>query len=169
LAGVSDEEAARTAWHLHVALMEWTRSVDTKASFVLALETAVLGGVAALAGSDRALDRISGPVPVVCLGLGGALVAAATLAAILAVIPRHAGDGTDPSPGEEEFIFYGHLRHWSPERLERRLAETGPLPALSRELVTMSAIVWTKHRRVQQSLGLVAAGGALICLAIAFG
>jgi hypothetical protein len=169
LGRVSNEEAVRTAWHLHTALLEWTRNVDTKASFALALETAVLGAVAALAGSGRAVDRVSGSLSLVVVGLGVVLVAAATLAAVLAVIPRHAGDGTSPAPGEDQFIFYGHLRHWSPDQLERRLGEANPLPALSRELIVMSAIVWTKHRRVQQSLVLAAVGGALLCLAVALG
>lgn len=163
----SRAEAAKIAWQIHSSLHESTRTVDAKASFALAMESAALAGIAALSSSGRFLDRVTGPAAVVLLWVGVALLMVSAVLAVLVVVPRHNGQGRLPSPGEDEFLFYGHLRHWSPDALAQRLTRADPLTALSRQLVVMSAIVWTKHRRVQQSLSLAVIGGLLVAAVIA--
>ncbi|MFC9944878.1 Pycsar system effector family protein [Streptomyces pratensis] len=163
----SQARAVRTAWQIHASLHESTRTVDAKASFALAMESAVLAGIAALSGSGRALGRVTGFAEFV-LWSGVVLLGLAAILAVLVVLPRHNGEGRTPGPGEDEFLFYGHLRHWAPDDLAQRLADTDALPTLSRQLVVMSAIAWTKHRRVQQSLVLAVAGSLLVAAVIAF-
>ncbi|MBT2366844.1 hypothetical protein J7E88_16380 [Streptomyces sp. ISL-10] len=163
----SRAEAVKTAWQIHSSLHESTRTVDAKASFALAMESAALAGIAALSGSGRSLDRVTGPAAA-ALWLGVALIGLSAVLAVLVVIPRHRGEGRSPSPGEDEFLFYGHLRHWSPDDLAQQLVRVDPLPTLSRQLVVMSAIAWTKHRRVQQSLLLAVAGSAMVAAAVVF-
>ncbi|MEU2234268.1 MULTISPECIES: Pycsar system effector family protein [Streptomyces] len=162
----SRAEAVKTAWQIHASLHETTRTVDAKASFALAMESAALAGIAALSGGDRALGRASGFAEVV-LWLGIALIGLSAVLAVLVVVPRHNGQGRSPDPREDEFLFYGHLRHWSPDHLAQQLTRTDPLPTLSRQLVVMSAIAWTKHRRVQQSLLLAVVGSLLVAAVIA--
>lgn len=162
----SRAEAAKIAWQIHASLHESTRTVDAKASFALAMESAALAGIAALSGSGRSLDRVTGVAEVI-LWLGVALIGLSAVLAVLVVVPRHNGQGRSPNPGEDEFLFYGHLRHWTPDDLAQRLARADPLPTLSRQLVVMSAIAWTKHRRVQQSLLLAVIGSLLVAVVVA--
>ncbi|MFI2368485.1 Pycsar system effector family protein [Streptomyces sp. NPDC018833] len=161
----SRAEAVKTAWQIHSSLHESTRTVDAKASFALAMESAALAGIAALSGSGRALDRVTGPAAA-ALWAGVALIGLSAVLAVLAVIPRHGGEGRSPAPGEDEFLFYGHLRHWSPDDLAQQLVRIDPLPTLSRQLIVMSAITWTKHRRVQQSLLLAVVGSAMVAAVV---
>jgi hypothetical protein len=60
------------------------------------------------------------------------------------------------------FIYFGHLRYWDPEDLERRLLKGEILPALSAQLVNMSKVAWRKHRMVQLSLVVGLAGFLLL-------
>jgi hypothetical protein len=161
----SREEALKVAWQLHSALADSTRGVDSKASFALTLESAALGGIAVLSSSPRLLGRVSGGFPTAFLWLGVALLGVAATLAVLVVIPRHARQGRSPDPGPDEFIFYGHLRHWAPDELAARLIARDALPALTHQLVTMSAILWTKQRRVRESLTLAVAGAVLVTVA----
>ncbi|MEK8143920.1 Pycsar system effector family protein [Streptomyces sp. M10(2022)] len=156
----------KTAWQIHASLHESTRTVDAKASFALAMESAVLAGIAALSGSGSRLDQVTGPAEVV-LWLGVALVGLSAILAVLVVLPRHNGQGRSPNPARDEFLFYGHLRHWAPDELARQLGRADPLPTLSRQLVVMSAIAWTKHKRVQQSLLLAVTGSLLVAAVLA--
>jgi hypothetical protein len=70
---VTCEEATKTAWQVHSVLAEWTRTVDAKASFALAMESAALAGVAALSGSGHRLGSVSGALPKTALWTGLAL------------------------------------------------------------------------------------------------
>lgn len=161
------QRAIATAWQIHSALADWTKTLDAKASFALATESAVLGGVAALKAAGRGIPRSAGVLPSAALESGVALLAASVLFAALSVLPRGsapARSGIAP-PGDRDFIFYGHLRTWSPQHLARRLTETDPLESLTRQLVAMSMIAWSKHRRVRHSLVLAIVGTALLALA----
>ncbi|MFB7915278.1 Pycsar system effector family protein [Streptomyces sp. NPDC056061] len=163
----SRAEAAKVAWQIHASLHETTRTVDAKASFALAMESAALAGIAALSGTGHSLHHVSGFAGAV-LWVGVALIGIAAVLAVLVVIPRHNGQGRSPQPGQDEFLFYGHLRHWAPDDLAQRLAGADPLPTLSSQIVVMSAIAWTKHKRVQQSLVLAVTGSVLVAVVVAF-
>lgn len=164
----SRAQAVKTAWQIHAALHESTRTVDAKASFALAMESAALAGIAALSGSGRSLGHVTGFGELV-LWSGTALIGISAILAVLVVVPRHNGQGRSPDPGEDEFLFYGHLRHWAPDDLAQRLSRADALPTLSHQLVVMSAIAWTKHKRVQQSLLLAVVGSLLVAAVVALG
>jgi hypothetical protein len=159
---VAHDDAVGTAWQLHASLSDWTGKIDSKASFALSLESAALAGVAALAGPGHRFGRLSGFWAVGGFWLGVVLLGVAAIIAVAVVVPRGRGDREEGPPTRDDFIFYGHLRHWTPEELAAQLAEADVLAALSRQLVVSSKIAWTKHRRVQQSLILAVAGAALL-------
>jgi len=162
---ITHEEATTTAWHVHTVLTEWTRTADAKASFALAMESAALASVVALSGSGHRLGNISGTLPRTALWTGLTLLALAAVLAVLAVLPRHNRSGRVRSDHVDDFIFYGHLRHRSPAELADHLGRYTPLPALTRQLVDMSRIVWIKQRLIQQSLLTAVGGCALIAIA----
>lgn len=137
-----------TAWKIHSTLVDWTGKVDTKASFALTVESGILVAVTALSGSGRRLGRIDGCALWVFY-LGVAALAIGTLFAISVVSPnlRKAKVSLE---SHDNFVFFGHVRHWNPAELEMALRERDPLPVLARQLVVMSEIAWKKHERVKK-------------------
>jgi hypothetical protein len=55
--------------------------------------------------------------------------------------------------------------HRNPDELVTALKEADVLPILSRQLVHTSKIIWAKHRHVQWSFALFAAGATLVFIA----
>ncbi|MFF3942090.1 Pycsar system effector family protein [Streptomyces phaeofaciens] len=158
-------EALETAWRVHAALGEWTARVDTKASFALTLEAAALAAVTALA-SGGGLGLRTLPVVLLVVFVAGLLsLLGAICCAMLVVAPRTRGEST-AAEAADNFVYFGHLRHWDPEGLRRALTTRDPLPMLSRQLVVMSRIAWRKHRWVELSFALSGLGGVLLCLAL---
>jgi hypothetical protein len=102
------------------------------------------------------------PSAIFWVGLGLVLFAALVSASV--VTPRLRSAATKQE-WSENFIYFGHLRHWDPVKLAKRLKEEDILPVLSRQLVYMSRVSWTKHRRVQLSLVFGISGAALVFLA----
>ncbi|MEU7580172.1 Pycsar system effector family protein [Streptomyces sp. NPDC041068] len=156
--------AVENAWRIHGALVDWTGKVDSKAAFALSIESVALAGAVALAKGREVLN-ISEPLPSWPLWLGGVLLAVAALLSMGVVLPRMKALRANQD-WPSNFIYFGHLRHWSPERLAEALRTTDPLPALSRQLVVMSQVAWRKHRLVQLSFGAAAAGITILAAAL---
>lgn len=144
------------AWKIHAALIDWTGKVDTKASFALTIESALLAGVVTLSGEGRVFYHLSGWA-VFWYVLGIALLIASVLCAIWVVRPRlRAANLKTEAP--DNFIYFGHLRHLTPEAVQDQLQRPSLLSVLSKQLVEMSKIAWTKHKIVQWSLSLAPVG-----------
>jgi Family of unknown function (DUF5706) len=165
---MAHDDAVATAWRLHASLADWTGRIDAKASFALTIESVVLAGVGASAGTAHGFGGISGWWAHSALWIGAGVLVFAAFAAVTVVLPREGARQAGP-PGLDDYLFYGHLRLWVPQDLAERLAHADPLPALATQLVAMSDIAWVKHRRVRQSLILAMAGVALLALAVATG
>ncbi|MEV5340313.1 Pycsar system effector family protein [Streptomyces sp. NPDC052676] len=166
---VTRQEAAKNAWQLQSTLAELTRTADAKASFALAIESAALASLALLANSRRGPGTVSGALPETALWTGLALLGLSAVLAVLAVLPRHGRHGGRRPTRPEDFVFYGHIRHLTPAELTDHLTRHDPLPALARQLVTVSRILWIKQQLVRASLLTALGGGALIALAAATG
>lgn len=149
-----------TAWRLHDTLSTWTGRVDTKASIVLTLEVAALGFITALTDSNKMFSSVSGWQEIV-FRVSFVLLGCGILFAVAAVIPQLGGRAARESWGSG-FIYFGHLRHWSPKALERKLSGLGEAElrrALSLQLVAMSKIAWRKHRWLQTAVAAGVAAG----------
>lgn len=154
-----------TAWKIQAALADWTGKADTKASIALSVQSTVLALVGVLAASGTTTRSTPGQALLWAGGfilLCGALLAAATVAPNLRLERR----GPDP---DDDYLYFGHLRHFEPEGLERALRSGATLSALSRQIVVMSQIAWTKHRRVQLSFLLAVLGCAALGASAAVG
>lgn len=145
-----------TGWKIHAALVDWTGKVDTKASFALTIEAALLAGVVTLSGDERVFSNLSGWA-VVWYVLGIFLLIAAVLCAAWVVRPR-LRKAEVKAESADNFIYFGHLRHLTPEDVQGRLENADLLPVLSKQLVEMSKIAWLKHRLVQLSMSLAPIG-----------
>lgn len=164
--GAVHGDGLQDAWRVHDAQVQWTSQVDSKASFVLAIETAVAAGVVALASDGRRLSGLHDFWPITLFVVGVGLLVGALLAVAMVVRPRLRNPHL-AEEAEENFIFFGHAKLWEPKALEQRLREGDLLPQLSRQIVTMSKIAWRKHRYLQVSITLAILGSAFVGLAAA--
>nr|WP_219927234.1 Pycsar system effector family protein [Prauserella shujinwangii] len=160
---MTDHDPVETAWRVHAAIVEWTGKVDAKASFAATIESVILGGVITLSDSRRLLADLNS-FPAILRDVGLAILAFAVLCAISVVTPRLRSSKMK-NEASDNFIYFGHLRHWTPFELAEVLAYRDTLPVLSRQLVVMSKVAWQKHRRVQVSLLASVVAVALISLA----
>jgi hypothetical protein len=151
----NDDASVSFAWSVHDALSTWTGRVDTKASIVLTIELAALGFVTALTDDDNLFSALHGwreglfRIGLVALGL-------AIFAATAVVFPQLSRRRSKRA-WRDGFIYFGHLRHWEPQKLESKLAGlTGAdaRAALAGQLVTMSKVAWRKHVMLQAAVGL---------------
>lgn len=154
-----------TAWKIHSALTDWTGKVDTKASFALTIESALLVGVITLSSKDRVFNFLSG-WEVFWYVLGIVLLVLGVLCAAWVVRPRLRSANLVPE-AQSNFIYFGHLRELKPNQVQDHLENTPLLPVLSKQLVEMSKIAWTKHKLVQRSMTLAPIGVICLCIAAA--
>jgi hypothetical protein len=152
-----------TLWRIHAAQVDWTGRVDAKASFAFGLESAALGLVVALSSPGRTYATLDGWLEPALYWSGILLLLAAALLSLLVVVPRLRHRAVEAEAGEN-YIYFGHVQHWSPDALaERAIAEDDLAIVLARQCVTMAKIAWRKHRLVQLSMIAGASGiGALV-------
>ncbi|WP_405743442.1 DUF5706 domain-containing protein [Streptomyces sp. NBC_01525] len=156
-----------TAWKIQAALVDWTGKADTKASIALSVQSTVLALVGVLATSGHGTGVRSVPSQVLLWVGGGILLVGAVLAAA-AVAPNLRLERRGPDP-DDDYLYFGHLRHFEPEALEAALRSGTALSALSRQIVVMSEIAWTKHRRVQLSFVLAVMGCSVLAASAVIG
>jgi hypothetical protein len=161
---VPDRASVEFAWRVHTAMESWTAKADVKASILLAFE----GGMAVLIVTSRDLVlgyRERWPAVVAAVTLG--LLTLAIIAAAMVVMPTMGSARRHRAASREQWVFFGHLRHWSPTDLASRigrLSRTDELDNLAGQLVRMSQINWRKHRLLQSSVVLTVA--ALCCITV---
>jgi hypothetical protein len=159
-------DSTDTAWKIHSALADWTGKVDTKASFALAIESALLVGVVTLSGSDRVFSAPNG-WGLVWYVFGIVFLIAAVASAAWVVRPRLRSSNLE-AESHSNFIYFGHLMKVTPDVVEDHLQNTPILPVLAKQLVEMSKIAWKKHRMVQISMTLAPIGVALLGIAATY-
>lgn len=158
------------AWRVHQALHDWTAKVDAKASVILTLETAILGLIVAFAQSGKRLDRLTA-LETWTFAAGLALLVGAIVLAGSAVFPQlNRREARRNWRGN--YVYFGHLRRWSPEELVAALEDGGEQRnklVLSTQLIALSKIIWRKHSFLQYSMGLVVAGNVAVWTPLLFG
>lgn len=140
-------------WKRHAAINDWTSKIDSKASIVLTLESAVCAAIVALSAEDRPLGSLEGTT-LWTYRLGVLLLVVGLAAATLVVRPRlksRAARAKYPT----NTIYFGHLRYWSTSELADHLDSISAkyeTEMLALQLTTMAGVAWTKHRLLQLSL-----------------
>lgn len=161
LGGALMTKALDNAWQLHAAQMEWTGKVDTKAGFILTLDTAAIATGVALSADGLVFHGIRESWIQVLYGFAlSSLIVAAALAA-WAVAPA-LRSGKLKEEATVDFIYFGHSRHWQADDLAAVLRDGDALPVVTRQVVRMAGIAWDKHRRVWWSTWLTLVGVALM-------
>lgn len=157
----SHQEAVDNAWKIHAAIVDWTGKVDSKASFVSAIESALLAGIISMAGGNRRLAHMEDSWTKVLFWFGVGVLILSLLAVLYAVRPRLRTRRVQHE-APDDYIFFGHLRDWTPQELTIALKERDILPVLARQIVRISKVAWLKHRLVQVSVSGAVAGSSLI-------
>lgn len=152
-----------TAWKLQAGLSDSTGKADAKASFALAIQSTVLALLGILGRAGTTPGNPEQGIALFLLWVGAILLACGVCFAAVAVSPnlRRERRGSHP---DDDFLFFGRVRNWEPTMLEGALKEKDILSPLSRQIVVMSEIAWAKHRRVQWSFALAAAGSTALAL-----
>jgi hypothetical protein len=157
------------AWKVHTAVVDWTAKVDTKAAIVLSLGGALLGFFVTLSSTGRALADLHGWRSATCW-VGVAAVGSGVLFAAFVVMPRlHSRRARQE--WADNYIYFGHLRHWKANDLRSKLRTVDreeQLASLSVQLVAGSRIAWRKHRLLQVSMYCIVIGVVLVALAAAW-
>lgn len=159
-----DPSALGNAWKLHDAQVQWTSQVDSKASFVLAIETGIMAGVVALAGDGRRLSALDGAWTLVFYVAGVAFIVLALVVVAWCVRPRLRNPKIE-AESTVDYIYFGHVRHWDAESLADQLARDEMLQVVTRQVVWMAEIAWRKHRYLQVSITSAMIGTLLVGLA----
>lgn len=152
-----------TAWRIHSAIIDWTGKVDSKASFALAIESAVMAGVIGLTGDDRQLSHLKTWWAQSTFWLGVVTLAAALVLVAWVVRPRLRKRHL-PTEAKDNYIFFGHVRLWNEDDLEQALKDRDVLPVLTRQLINSSELCWQKHRLLQLSMMLAITGTGIIAV-----
>jgi len=155
--------ASDGAWKVLEAQSSWIEKADIKASIILTLETAILGLVTVLSTDGHVLAGLHGlrhTVDVTTV----ALLLLSTLSSLSSIIPqlgRRENARNDPG-----IIYFGDLRHWSPDALVGQLRLGRPNDTdVAKQVVILAGISWCKHQRLRRSMILFALG-ALLLLAV---
>jgi len=146
-------------WRVHLAIQEWTKSVDQKASIFLVFCAAL----ATLAGREvfnvhGGLHDASGAKLWVVRVMGAAFAMSALLA-ISVVLPRLRRRVAKRN-AHRGLVYFGHLRHRTAEDIERHLRaldDAEALAQLARQLKDTSVIAWRKHVRLQAAMVVICA------------
>lgn len=154
-------------WRVHLAIQEWTKSVDQKASIILVFSVAL----AALAGrevfdANGGLHDVSGMRLWIVRAMGIAFATSAALA--LSVVLPHLRRRRARREAPSGLIFFGHLQHRSATDIERQLRvldHDEALAQLARQLKVTSAIAWRKHARLQLAMFALLTASALFGIA----
>lgn len=150
-----------TAWRIHQAQADWTGKVDAKASFIFAIASASVATTVALSANGRVFHDISPTWLKIGYWLGLACLLSGVLLASLVVVPRLRRSSILKRESKSNFIYFGHLRHWTAEELEVALEQKNILSILSRQLVSMAGIAWKKHRWAQWALRFTLIGAGI--------
>jgi predicted RecA/RadA family phage recombinase len=163
---MAEPDPVDTAWRIHALQVDWTGKVDSKASFALAIESAILLAIISLAGGGRRLSGLTGFWINTFFWSGVVVLVGSLLCVALVVRPRLRSPKVY---GERlsNFIYFGHLKDWDPDRLQEALSKEDVLPMLSRQLINMAKIAWLKHRLLQVSMTGTTIGAALVAVAAA--
>jgi len=125
---VQDEIATSVdlAWRAHTAQEAWTAKVDIKASVLLALEGGAIFVTLTANSNAGLLAKLTG-IGNLLQFLGVILLIGAVAAATWALIPQLGSAAEHRATHRDHTIYFGHLRHWDPVELAKRVHSRGRL------------------------------------------
>jgi hypothetical protein len=142
------------AWNVHTTMEGWTARADLKASILLALQG---GALFAIFTSEGLLTAARSRWPVVVTTVAVALLLVATGLSAAALMPALGSSRRLRAERKQQFVYFGHLRHWPADEFGRALVELTPrgeAVMLAEQIVRLGQLNWRKHRLLQVSVAL---------------
>lgn len=149
------------AWRIHDAQLDWTAKADAKAAFAFGIDSAAIATVAVLISTGKVFSHFDHGWLIVLFTGGGFALLAGIVAASIGVAPRLKGR-TAKKLSKNNYVYFGHARHWKATDLEKRLRSDDLLPQLSRQITVTANIAWKKHVAVNWSIWLTMGAGVLL-------
>jgi hypothetical protein len=163
----SDRTGIEFGWRAHDAVQGWTASVDSKASIVVVVETAVAGAATkALITGKGELHKAVG-LHLACAIVAVVLLVLAVGFALWVVFPRLERSRTRRLAAKG-LIYFGHLRERGVDDIAQALSELTPEQErrqLASQLCITGDVAWRKHSWLQRSLVCFAFGAVLLVVA----
>lgn len=153
-------DALESAWQIHSAQAAWIAHADAKATFSLAIQSAIIAGVVALIAANKLISNLLNWWTL-GFGTGLLLLASGVIIAARVVAPVLRGVGLEDE-AQVDHIYFGHVRLVSAKDLETRLSQGDLLGVVARQIVRMADIAWKKHIRVRWSIWLGISGGLVL-------
>lgn len=148
------------AWRVHENAKGWISQVDIKSAAALAIEAAVLGFAFSLVTNADTLAQLTSLARWI-VGGGLLLLLASVVLSTLVLLPRI--KLKEPKPADRGYLYFGHLRHWTKDKLAATLARNQVSDGqIADQVIKMSQIAWRKHAHLQWSLHLLLAGIVVI-------
>lgn len=150
----AEQRAIDFAWKVHSAQESWTAKVDAKAAILFTVELVLLAALIAAHGHGKLIGRMHHG-PRLIAEIGTILAFGSSFLVGGAVIPQLGRTAKHKAQRCDHLIYFGHLRHWAPKELQKRLEKltsADELEQLSRQLVEMSKRNWVKHRWLQAAM-----------------
>ncbi|WP_138733212.1 Pycsar system effector family protein [Modestobacter excelsi] len=163
-------EAEEHAWRIHAAIQEWIKHAETKASFLLTIQSALMVFFSSrLAANDFSLiDRLTdaalSPLAFILYALGLLCVLGAIGSLIFVVVPRLRSKELAAERGSNA-IYFGHVVGQDANDVKRLIEGPTMLDQLSRQISVTGGIAWTKHIWLQTSIFMAVVGVVLIGVA----
>lgn len=162
-----DRNGIDFGWRAHEAVQGWTASVDSKASIVVVVETAVAGAATrALITGNGELHKAFG-LDLTCAVVAVTFLILAVACALWVVFPRLERSRTRRLAAKR-LIYFGHLRERGVDDIAQALANLTPgqeRRQLASQLSITGDVAWRKHSWLQRSLICFALGAALLVIA----
>lgn len=156
-----ERHAIEDAWRIHDAQLDWTAKADAKAAFAFGIDSALVATVAVLVSTGKVFVHFDTWYLIAMFVAGAVLLAVAIVFATVGVAPRLRRKRTNAT-WQQNYIYFGHARHWDPESLERRLRARSLLPQLARQITVTADVAWRKHVNVNWSIWLTVAAGVFL-------
>jgi hypothetical protein len=140
---------------VHQAVMTWTNQSETKASFLLPLESAlfVFLGQRLLGGTLTEEQQIqnSGWLSGIYI-IGGLAFLLTGLAFLMMVVIPRLRERSLAAERQDHAIYFGHLKGLDEARIKQLLTGPTVIDQLARQLKVASDIAWTKHLYLKLSM-----------------
>ena len=156
------------AWQVHTAVQSWTNQAETKATFLLTIESALLVFFGTRFGDPDLLDGLTDfetNIASLLILLGLICLFGGIVSLVEVVYPRLREKDMEKEKWNNA-IYFGHLAGQDPKAIENTLRRRDPLEQLARQLRAMGDIALTKHRALKASIQVAGFGVTLILVTL---
>lgn len=154
-------ESPEQLWKVHQLMLDWIGRFDTKAAYVITIDSAALAAIWTLSAPTRYLADIQDPLTAAGFWAAVGLLFLSVLVAGFSVIPKHA---LTAEHSAESVTYFGHIRNMNATDFDLRVSQE--LNAhLSQAVIALAKVAWQKQRCVAVAMWMSLVAVVLLCAA----